>query len=553
MTAIRKSITSNPNWIALSTDIGTDNKISGASNIGETIYLTDTGATKIIKSDGTLGSYDVSANTKSEYFCQTQNSNSFTITKGALNNLRLRPKILNEHSESSREALGTITSTVAIGQIFKASQDNINGMSMTVQSAEALTSMDDITTGGGELKAGTMEYSSDVALQAEYIKGGANEATRSAFTDIASVTQDGNYGIKMATSSTADNWTVTLASTDLSGDIFSLKFAQTQSFANAKVYFFIGDGTNTKSYPLSVPSINLWKTFTFEETDMVVTADDLTATTPDMSAITKMGFRVDDSHPSSFAYSDSITYQTEPGSFSIELWDLGTTLPTGNGTEDYTSIGTQYTELGDRGISGVVVSSVNVALHGGKRVYHSDDFVAGTALEIPSNTLLDVDHYYSVVGKYVDTDITVYGGNTTFEVDYYTNGYAWKTDVADNFIDKIDGAHGSGAYSDFAFEIYSTQDVNIIKTDIVQDSAAGANAWATINAEDKNMDITSVPAVVQKGGFGRTGMSLDQANRPVFLEKGGKYEVNFNDDATDSLTKILFSMSYWFIKEDANG
>ena len=540
-----------PTYIALSSDI-VANKISGASHVGGTVYLTDIDVWKIIEADLTLGEYALSFGTDAEYSKVTQNSVIYNVVKGALNNFRIRPKVLNEHAESSREAMQEITSTVVAGQVFKASQDNINAISITAQSAVTFASMDAITAGGGENKAGTIEYTNDAALQAEYIKSGAVEAVLSAFTDDASVTQDGNYACKIPTSTITDSWTVTLTSTDLTGVTLSLKSAQTQSFSNAKVYFFIGDGTNTKSYPLTAVTENIWKTFQFEETDMAVETEDLTGTTPDITAITKMGFRIDDSHPTSFAYADSITYQAEGGSFAVELWDLGATLPAGDGTEDYTSIGTQYTELGDRGINGALVSSVNVPLHGGKRVYHLEKFIAGVALEIPANTLLTVGNYYSLVIKYVDTNVTLYGPNTTFSINYYTSGYAWKAEVADNLIDKVAGAAGGGAYSDLSFEIYSTQDVQIIGTSIFKDSASGENAWATINVEDSNMQITEIPSVVQSGGFNRTSLTLDTSLRPLFLEKGGKYEVNYNDDATDDLTKVMFSMSYWFIPPTTN-
>lgn len=45
-----------PTYLALSSDIA-DNKISGANIVGATVYLTDTGAWKIIKPDLTLAAY----------------------------------------------------------------------------------------------------------------------------------------------------------------------------------------------------------------------------------------------------------------------------------------------------------------------------------------------------------------------------------------------------------------------------------------------------------------------------------------------------------------
>ena len=45
-----------PTYLAVSSDIA-DNKIAGANIVGATIYLTDTGAWKIIKADLTLADY----------------------------------------------------------------------------------------------------------------------------------------------------------------------------------------------------------------------------------------------------------------------------------------------------------------------------------------------------------------------------------------------------------------------------------------------------------------------------------------------------------------
>lgn len=546
---------SHPNYTALSTDI-VDSKIPGANIKGGTVYLTDLDIIKIIESDLTLGEFSTqgSAVAKTEAYTKyTSSSEKFNILPGNLNKLRLRPQIQNEHAESSRENMGTVTSSVTMGQFFRASVDNINGISLTAQSAETFASMDGITAGAGENKAGTMEYTSDGALQAEYIKSGSVEAVRSAFTDDNSVTQDGSWACKIPLSTLGDKWTATLTSTDLSNVTFSMKFAQESVYNLAKVYFFIGDGTNTKSFPLSVSGADLWNTFTFTETSMSVTANDDTATTPDMTAITKMGFRVDDKNPSTFGYADSITYQAEAGSFDLELWDFGTTLPTGDGTEDYTSVGTQYEELGDRGIGGVVEASVNVPLLGGKRKYHIDEFIAGVALEHPDNTPLTVGNYYGLVIKYVDTDVSIFGPNTAFETDYYSSGYAWKAEVADDYIDKIDGAVGSGAYSDLMFQIFSSQDVYVVDTAMFASSAPGINSDIAIFAEDSQMRIVDIPASLQKGGFGRTQLSMDLSSRPVFLEEGGKWEAYYNDDPEDGTDTILFSMGYYFIPPTTYG
>ncbi len=486
------------------------------------------------------------------YSKQTQNSDQFNIVKGTLNKLRLRPQIQNEYCESSREGMYAITSANVVGQIFKASQDNINGISLTLQSNAIFASMNNITSGSGEHKSGTMEYSSDGALQAEYIKSGSTEAVRGTFTDAALVTQDGSYACKMPMDVDNDDWRVGLSATDLTGVTFSLKYANTKEWNRAKMYFFIGDGTNTKSYPLTIALKNVWQTFKFAESDMIVHADDDTSTTPTITAITQMGFRVTDPDGAEFAYVDSITYQVEGGSIKAELWDMGSSLPASDGTVDYTT-GTQYTELGDKGIAGFVTSSIDIDLVGGKRKYHIDELIAGVALEKPSNTLLTVDNYYALILKYVDTDVLVYGPNTTYSVNYYTNGYAWKAETSDNLIDVIPGVSGSGAYSDLMFQIFSTQDVYIHKFQLFTTDAPSGNADVSVFSEDKNMGIVDIPVSNQKGGMGRTEITMDLSLKPSLLEKGGKFEAYYNDDPTDDVDVVLFAMDYLFIPPTTNG
>jgi hypothetical protein len=488
----------------------------------------------------------------SEYSKMMGSSEVFHTVKGTLNKYRVRPRIQNEHAASSREAMDVVDASTVVGQMFRASNSTINGISLTLESAAVFASMDAITAGGGEHKAGTMEYSSDAALQAEYIKSGAVEAVRSAFTDDGGTTQDGSYACKMPCDA-EESWTVTLTSTDLTGVTFSLKYANTKEWNKCKVYFFIGDGTNTKSYPLTVLDKNDWQTFTFEETAMNVTADDLTVTTPTMTAITRMGFRVTDTDADEFIYADSITYQAEPGSVAMELWDMGTSLPASNGTVNYTTAGTQYTELGDRGINGAVVASLSLTLEGGKRKYLVNRFIAGTALENPDNTILNVDNYYAIVLKYVDTDVTVYGPNTLYSVNYYTSGYGWKAEIADNLIDVIPGAAGAGAYSDIMFQIFSTQDVYITKMELWPDAAPGNNAEVSVFSEDSNMMITDIALYAQRGGTSVTSLVKDLSLKPIFLECGGKFEAYHNDDPQDDIEHALFVFEYLFIPPTVHG
>ncbi|MCP4279096.1 MAG: hypothetical protein GY776_03695, partial [Alteromonas sp.] len=52
---------------------------------------------------------------------QSAHGLKLSVQKGQLNNLRIRPAILNEHMESSRQIQGVVTTSNIVGQIFKAS------------------------------------------------------------------------------------------------------------------------------------------------------------------------------------------------------------------------------------------------------------------------------------------------------------------------------------------------------------------------------------------------------------------------------------------------
>ena len=188
---------------------------------------------------------------------------------------------------------------------------------------------------------------------------------------------------------------------------------------------------------------------------------------------------------------------------------------------------------------------------GGKHLYHIHGFIAGVATEIPANTLLTVGNYYAVVIKYVDTDVSVFGADTTFSTSYYENGYAWKAEVADDFIDKIDGAAGSGAFSDLMFVVYSTQDVFIIETEVKFNETAGDNAEFQIFIEDSGMKITDI-VTGHESMFG-TEHEENMQQRPSLMQKGGKIECYYNDDPTDSISLSTFEFRYYFVPQQTNG
>lgn len=451
----------------------------------------------------------------------TSNGGGFFIAKGQLNKLRLRPQILNEHAESSREIQGTIDSSTIVGQIFKASQDNINGLMVTLET-------------GGETTIDDFEsYANSAALQAVWVKGGTNEALLE-----TTIVEAGSQSMNLPLDVLNDDWVNTVGSTNYTGSAFIFDFYQNVAFSAAKVSFFIGDGTNTKSLQTVMNVVNQWQQFEINESAM---AEDGAGTT-DITAITKIGFRVDDQRANADGYVDNLAAMPTPGSVTLKLWDMGTSIP----VSATTSIddGTQNTQLGDIGFGAPGAGSITLTLQSGKRLYVIKDFVTGVAQEIPSNTLLTVDNYYMVTLNYVDTDVSVYGPDTTLAINYYSNGYAFTAP------DEATAITAGGANSDLMFGVFSTQAVYVVGFLQTIDAAPGANAAVNIFVEDLDMVITNVTVV---GAAAIQTVQADLSLRPFLLGKGGKFELYYNDDFTDSVAAIGLTIAYLHVPPTVNG
>jgi hypothetical protein len=462
------------------------------------------------------------------YSKTSSNGNSFNVQQGQLNKYRVRPAILNEHAESSREIQGVVDATTIVGQVFKASQDNINGLLLTLESA-AGTSVDDFES-----------YANSAALQVEWVETDAADPATLETTIVGA----GNKAMALPMDATVlDEWVNTISSVDWTNFTFDFQYQQTRPLSVSLMSFFIGDGTNTKSIDLNVVDINSWQHFQVNENAMSVQTEDATASPPNMAAITKIGFRLKDSSGGSTGYVDTIVATTEPGSVDLKLWDMGTTIPVAG----VTSIddGTQYTELGDRGLNGgSVVAAVNLPLIGGKRLYTIKNFVAGVALEIPSNTLLTVGNYYMITINYVDTNVSVFGPDTSFNINYYKNGYAFTV------ADEATAITAVGQYSDCMFGILSTQDVWINTIVKFYNATPGDDSSESTFIEDKNMVITDIAV---GDAVAIQSVEAEFRERKFWCPKGAKFEVYHNDDLTDSVTKFTAIMGYLYVPQEVNG
>jgi len=456
---------------------------------------------------------------------QSGNGKSLILQKGQKNDFRLRPQVINEHAESAREIQAVVTSSLIVGQIFKASQDNINGISLTVESAVG-SSVDDFES-----------YANDAALQAVWVETDAADPALLETTIVKAGSQSMNIPMD---ATVLDEWVRTIGSTDYTGYDFDFDFQQSTTFVLAKISFFIGDGTNTKSVQLTISEINSWTHFEINEANMTVTANDATASAPNMAAITKIGFRLDDRHPTSAqAYIDTIIATPAPGSFQVKLWDFGVSLPTASVTT--LDDATQYIELGDRGLNGgTVAAQISVPLLGGKKTYQLNSFVAGAALEIDGNTLLTANRYYGITIHYVDTNLSIYGPDSTqSDAPYYTNGYAFTAPDTSTGITQI------GANNDLMFNIFSTQDVYVVQFfQFIATSAGvvavpGPNSSIVSHIEDENMAITNVISTQVPAS---PDIAVPFLTRPMLLPKGGKFEVYYNDEVTGDTDTEPFAL-----------
>ena len=451
----------------------------------------------------------------------------FVTQKGSLNHYRLRPRILTEQIESAREIQTTVTSNAPIaGQIFRLSTDNLNGISCTLGSA------------GGEVLDDFESYADSAALQAVWV---ASDPTELALLATIIVFEGDQSMLVPMDADVDDEWARTITATDYTGFTFSLAWYQSKTYAQAKCSFFIEDSAgNSKFLPMVVEDEDSWENFDFREVAMVEDAGNTLDT--DTTDIVKYGVLLFDRSNNTEGYLDALQAVPEPGQIGCELWDMGATLPTAGVTT--LADGSQYMELGDKGINGgTITDEVTIDLIGGKRVYDVFRFSAGTALEIPSNTTLNQGNYYAVTFNYIDTDTAVYGPNTTFATNYYQNGYAFTAPDTNTSITAL------GQYSDLCVQLFAAEDAYINTTIIsylqTDGSLAtpGLDASSYINIENRNMRIVEFPVLYSRP---QPFVEADFDDTRLYLPKGGKFEVNHSDDFTDNVADVFTFIGYLY-------
>jgi len=454
---------------------------------------------------------------------QTSNGKTTYISKGSLNKIKLRPQIINEHVKCSYKIQDTVTSSNIVGQIFKASKDNINGITITLESA-AGEDFDDFES-----------YANDAALQAVWVT--SDEDAELETTNV----YEGTQSMKLTTHHNNGNtWKRTFATTNFTGYTGEFWMYSNKEYKDVKMEVIIEDSSGNISYQsLAQPGKNQWYKFVINVDSMIGDA-----TPADLTDIIKIGYRVKKEKRDGYVILDDLISVPGPGEVSVKLWDMGTSIPVSATTS--LDDGTQYEKLGDLGITGIQASSVNIQLLGGKRLYQINEFIAGVANEIPTNETLTIGNYYAITIHYVDTNVDVYGTDPSYEIDCYPDGYAFTTPDESSIITQI------GQYNDIKFNIFSTQDVYVLDTDIkIFDSDgnqtnSGEIAEYLQYIEDSNLKISDyIVTSIQAYNNG----ARDLSRRPMLLEKGGKIGCYYNDDSDDDVYKIVFIMHYLYEKD----
>ena len=441
---------------------------------------------------------------------QTSNEEVYYIQDGGLTNMRIRPSIFNEHAESSREIKATVTNSTMVGQIFRASQDNINGLYLTLESGEVIEAFDDFES-----------YTSSADLQTTWVASGDL-----AILETTNV-YNGNKSMRLRAQNTGNTWQRSFSSRDWSQVTGSFYAYFTKDYEDMKFRVYVIDSAgNTKSQAIVQNTVNTWDKYYINVADM---HDDQTTPT-NTSDIVGVGFYVEERNLFDYMYVDDLYATYSNGEIAIELYDMGSTIPINSSTSLNDGVGVLLGDITNTN----PVYTIYEKIQTGKRLYHIEDFVHGVAREIPTNTLINMDNYYAIVLKYVDMDVNVYGG--TFDIDYYKNGYAFTTTNYTTPINQI------GANDDIMFTIFSTQDVYVTESRARTDIEPGKFASYMSSVEDSNMITTNIQLVhgSNPGIYGEVSFT----DRPIFLEKGGKFNLDYNDDPDDNVSVVYFGIRY---------
>lgn len=442
-----------------------------------------------------------------KYTKLTTNTTSQNIVKGQTNKIKIFPRIVNAHVENAEESQGIVSSNNIVGQVFKANKDNITALFLTLESADSVS----VNNFEG--------YADSSALQVDWIKEGVNDAELE-----TTIVGEGSKSMSLSGHVANDAWHKDIVPSDYTNHTFGLDFRQDKEYDRLKYEFFIGDGVTTKHFSIVIVAPNRWEHFEININSMIEDSG-----TVDVMAITEIGFRVVDKEVNKIGYVDNVTVTPPPGELEIKLWNMGTSIPVSNVTS--IDSGVQYEKLGIAELSSYILT-----LESGKHLYHMKEFNAGQDKSSLTNELLIIDNYYIIELKYVDTNVTVYGSKDAFSTDFYKDGFAFNTSG------ESIGISAAGQYSDLMFGIMSRQAIYLTKIAWRFDAQPGEHSQISVFLEDAELTITDM--VIDCEHDPDKSFVSDLSRRPMLVKDGGKIEYSYNDDFSDSVTKVNVELSF---------
>ncbi len=445
-----------------------------------------------------------------------------SIQKGQATEYILRPQIMNEHNQFHSNIIETVDATTIVGQIFKASKDNINSITVPMGSAESVV----FDTFEG--------YADSGELQAVWV-----EDTNVATLETSIVATGSTKSMKLPLDTLGDTWTKTIAKSDFTDYNGVFDIYQTKEFNKAKIAIELEDSTgNKKALEIAISEKEQWEHFDIPEKALV--EDSGNSTDTDMTDIIKVRFKVTDKEGGQSAYIDNYYATPPPGDIELKLWDFGDTLPVA-GTSDLDDA-TQYEEIGDRA-QGTVSSSLVVTLYGGIRNYHLDGFVAGVAKGETGNTPLTIGNYYAITFHHTDTEVNIYGNGG----DTYSNGFAFTAPNTSTAITDLS--------KDIGFGIFSTQAAYIVRAlwglhDSDHGSAKpGDRANMSIVSSDLNYKIKDT---LFNHIYAPASIDRDISGNPLYIIDGGHLTLYYEDDFSDNVQDLVFNMQYKYKNPTTN-
>ena len=97
--------------------------------------------------------------------------------------------------------------------------------------------------------------------------------------------------------------------------------------------------------------------------------------------------------------------------------------------------------------------------------------------------------------------------------------------------------------------MFSTQDIYVTEVSTFADAAPNGHSQTTLYVEDSGMHRTDVLLTPVKAIQTATATLA----RPFFVDKGGKFEQEYNDDITDAVSVMNVIWQYRFVPPSVNG